>query len=155
MADIVRRPPGRVVGYVFVAALLLALAVTVTVKVRPRSTTVVVEGGPAFTVQVATTVRAQQHGLAGRTDVPAGGGMLFLFAGAERREVWMAGIEVALDVAWIRDHTILTTGTLQPCRLANADDCPRTPSPQPADALLEVAAGSLVGVRPGQRVTWS
>lgn len=78
--------------------------------------------------------------------------MLFKFGTRDHHEVWMAGTTIPLDVAWIADNIVLAVDTLTPCTQTSQDSCPRWTSPAPADALLEVPAGSLRDV-PGASLT--
>lgn len=105
---------------------------------------VVTVGTLRFDVEIADTPDAQERGLGGRSDIPAGTGMLFPFKGKPRQqEVWMAGMKVPIDVAWIRRDKVTGVRTLPPCRKAHQSSCPRWRSPGPADRLLEVRAGLL------------
>lgn len=105
-----------------------------------------------FKVEVANTEQRQRDGLRDRNSLP--GGMLFPFSSQEKRQVWMAGMEIPIDIAWIADGKVLAVDSLTPCRLSDQSQCPRWTSPAPVDALLEVSAGALDGIKPGTPVTW-
>ena len=111
-------------------------------------------GDTEFQVEVAETEQAQRAGLSGRRKLPEGTGMLFVFAGKQEQQVWMAGMQVSLDIAWLVDGRVLAVDTLDPCDIEDQEQCPRWTSPAPIDALLEVPAGELAGVEPGERVSW-
>ncbi|MFA5890525.1 MAG: DUF192 domain-containing protein, partial [Actinomycetota bacterium] len=58
--------------------------------------------GARFTVEVARTLAEQGTGLSGRTNVPTGTGMLFVWRDVAPREFWMKDTLVALDLVSIR-----------------------------------------------------
>lgn len=134
-----------------------AVATVLTSCTAPAPTSAVVEVGPAlkFHVEVANTEQTQLEGLSGRTTLSGGTGMLFPFSDRRERHVWMAGMKIPIDVAWIVDNQVLAVDTLDPCALSDQGECPRWTSPGPVDALLEVPAGALEGVERGTSVTIS
>jgi uncharacterized membrane protein (UPF0127 family) len=117
------------------------------------STTTVEVGTLSFEVEIADTTQSQRDGLSGREDLPEGTGMLFPFAEPKQRQVWMAGMKTSIDIAWIVNNQVLSVDTLPPCLLVDQGQCPKWSSPDLADALLEVPAGSLEGILPGTSVT--
>ena len=58
-------------------------------------------GPHAFLVEVAATAQQRQHGLMGRTHLPADGGMLFVFAHPGRHCFWMRDTPLPLSIAFI------------------------------------------------------
>jgi uncharacterized protein len=60
--------------------------------------------------------------------------------------MWMAGMQVPIDVAWIDGDRVIGTDTLEPCAEPDQTTCPRWAAPAPATDLLEVPAGALAGV---------
>lgn len=139
-----------------IAGAVVALLVAVTAgcgAARPDQAVVLVGSNRTeFKVDVAETAKQQREGLSRRTSLAAGTGMLFQFGTRDHHDVWMAGMTIPLDVAWIADDTVLAVDTLQPCTQPDPDTCPRWASPSPADALLEVPARSLHQVVPGSSV---
>lgn len=133
---------------------LLGLLVGCAPSTPAASTATVTVGNRQFQVEVADTADEQRAGLSGRAEVPEGTGMLFVFAGKQEQQVWMAGMQVSLDIAWLVDGRVLAVDTLDPCDIEDQEQCPRWTSPAPIDALLEVPAGELAGVEPGERVSW-
>jgi len=141
---------------------LIASAITLTIAIAagcspaPDTPTAVVsiDGGHEFHVELATTPDQQRDGLSGRDALSEGTGMLFQFdEPAAEREVWMAGMEIPIDVAWIAGDQVAAVDTLEPCSYTDQAQCPRWTSPGPVDALLEVPAGSLEEITPGAPVT--
>lgn len=135
------------------AVALTALLAGCSSTPQPSTASVEVGTGLEFQVQLATTAEQQRDGLSGRNELSEGTGMLFQFDGAAERQVWMAGMLIPLDVAWIVDGQVLAIDTLQPCTTEPQDDCPQWTSPGAADTLLEVPAGALDGIEPGAPVT--
>ena len=58
-------------------------------------------GPHAFLVEVAATAPQRQHGLMGRTHLPADGGMLFVFEHPGRHCFWMRDTPLPLTIAFI------------------------------------------------------
>ncbi|MDO5645921.1 MAG: DUF192 domain-containing protein [Dermabacter sp.] len=136
------------------AVLTLALAsLLVGCAHREAPTVTVAVGDIEFRVEVAQGEQAQRDGLSGRESLPEGTGMLFAFEGKQEQQVWMAGMEIPIDVAWIADDRVLAVDSYTPCTLTDQSQCPRWTSPAPIDAFLEVPAGSLEGIEPGTLVT--
>lgn len=106
-----------------------------------------------FQVEVAVTPEQQSAGLSGRQNLPPGTGMLMTVEPGKEREVWMAGMEIPIDIAWIADGQVLQISTLDPCTENNQSLCPRWKSPGAIDALLEVPADALNGITPGTPVS--
>jgi len=68
---------------------------------------VVIDGRVTIAVEVARTAQEQARGLGGRSSLPRGGGMLFLFDAVERRTFWMKGMLIPLDILWIREGKVV------------------------------------------------
>jgi uncharacterized membrane protein (UPF0127 family) len=114
-------------------------------------------GGAVVEVVVADSPATRERGLQGVDAVPEGAGMLFVFPDAPgpegRSGFWMLETQVALDIAFAADGTVVGVATMQPCP---APPCPITHPGVEYDVALEVAAGQLerAGVGPGDRLTW-
>ena len=137
--------------------LLVALLVATSVGCAPSTPTfAAVQIGPTpveFQVEVAKTAEQQRDGLSGRSELSAGTGMLFQFGKRGEQQVWMAGMTIPLDIAWIADGKVVAIDTLTACTETDEKNCPKWTSPVPVDALLEVPAHSLTGVIPGMTIT--
>jgi uncharacterized membrane protein (UPF0127 family) len=133
----------------------LTVAIAAGCSPAPDTPTAVVsiDGGHEFHVELATTPDQQRDGLSGRDALSQGTGMLFQFDRPAQHEVWMAGMKIPIDVAWISNGHVLAVDTLEPCTTNDQAQCPRWTSPSPADALLEVPAGSLEEITPGTAIT--
>ncbi len=72
--------------------------------------------------------------------------MLFIFGERAEHQMWVAGMQVPIDVAWIDGDRVIGVATLDPCAEVDQTTCPRSTAPCPATALLEVPAGALADV---------
>lgn len=89
-------------------------------------------------IEIVDTLEARTQGLSGRTEVPAGYGMLFVFDSADRYGFWMKEMLVPIDIIWIKD-----TGEVVGI---DANVAPETfpivfYAPLPVRYVLEVGAG--------------
>jgi uncharacterized membrane protein (UPF0127 family) len=96
--------------------------------------------------EVADTPERQQRGLSGRRSLPAGQGMLFVYAEPALRGFWMPDMHFDIDIVWIRAGRIVHVESDVPHAVSGSLPVYR-PS-EPADSVLEVAAGSA------QRLGW-
>lgn len=105
-------------------------------------------------VVVAADDDARARGLQGVTSLPDGVGMLFVLPDPPGPDgppgFWMLGTPIPLDIAFVRDGTVVAVATMTPCPVR---PCPITHPEVPYDMALEVAAGALrsAGVGPGDR----
>ena len=111
-------------------------------------------GGPATTVrlEVAADPAARARGLMGRTEVPQGTGMVFLYPADVTQAFWMKNTLVPLSIAFVAaDGRVVSVAEMTPCR---ADPCPTYAPAGPYRYAVELAAGSFpaAGVGPGARV---
>lgn len=108
-------------------------------------------------VRVAEEPQHRRQGLMGVEEVPPGTGMLFLWDGSEREGgFWMKDTLVPLDIAYIRDGTIVDIQRMEPCpEHDSAGDCPSYPPAAPYDTALEVPADWFgeQGIAVGDAVT--
>jgi hypothetical protein len=96
--------------------------------------------------EVADTPARQQRGLSGRPSLPAGQGMLFVYAEPQQRGFWMPDMHFDIDIVWIRAGRIVHVESDVPHAVSGPLPVYR-PS-EPADLVLEVAAGTA------QRLGW-
>lgn len=145
------RRRSQLVAVPLLAVLMLAMGCSPT---SPEPTYATVTVGPVtYRVELAQTADQQREGLADRPTLPAGTGMLFRFGSRKQQQVWMAGMSFPLDIAWIADNKIVAMETLDVCTEADENACPRSTSPSPVDALLEVPAHSLAATTRGTAIT--
>lgn len=115
-------------------------------------TTITIDGEPAITVEVAASPDQRRTGLSGRTAVPQGTGMLFLFQESEAAQLWMVNTLVPLDALWIRDGRLVELDHMTPCREASDDRCQIWAPTGEVDAVLETPPGH--GHVVGETVSW-
>jgi uncharacterized protein len=121
---------------------------TVTFRLEPAG------GQEARTVrlEVAATPAARARGLMGRTEVPEGTGMVFLYPEDVAEAYWMKNTLVPLSIAFVAaDGRVVSVAEMTPCK---ADPCPSYPPAGPYRYAVELAAGSFAeaGVEPGAKV---
>jgi uncharacterized membrane protein (UPF0127 family) len=121
---------------------------TVTYRLEPAG------GQEARTVrlEVAATPAARARGLMGRTEVPEGTGMVFLYPADVAEAYWMKNTLVPLSIAFVAaDGRVVSVSEMTPCK---ADPCPSYAPAGPYRYAVELAAGSFAaaGVGPGAKV---
>ena len=121
---------------------------TVTYRLEPAG------GQEARTVrlEIAATPAARARGLMGRTEVPEGTGMVFLYPEDVAEAYWMKNTLVPLSIAFVAaDGRVVSVAEMTPCK---ADPCPSYPPAGPYRYAVELAAGSFgaAGVGPGSKV---
>ena len=109
-----------------------------------------------WSVELATTSQQRMHGLAGREELAADAGMLFIFPDSAVRYFWMQGCFIPLDVAFLDAHRrVVGFGTMA----AEPNQVGRVvyTSQAPAKYALEVNAGALeaAGVKIGDQADFS
>lgn len=107
----------------------------------------------AFKVEVARTEAEQARGLMFRTRLGADRGMIFPMRPERFASFWMKNTLIPLDMIFIRgDGTIASIA---------ARAVPQSLAPvssfEPVAAVLEIEGGraALLGLKPGDRVTWN
>lgn len=85
-----------------VAFLVLAISYTFSSE---KAHAPVMEQSPTAPLrfEIVRTPEAQAQGLSGRTDVPSGYGMLFVFAERKAYSFWMKDMLVPIDILWLSD----------------------------------------------------
>jgi len=92
----------------------------------------------AFRFEIADSDAERVQGLSGRTDVPPGYGLLFIFDRKERYGFWMKDMLISIDIIWLADD-----GTVLAIDEAVSPDTYPTPfyPPQPVRLVLETRVG--------------
>ncbi len=103
-------------------------------------------------VRIADNPWERRRGLAGyeAADIQAQG-MLFIFPDTKVREFWMKGMELDLDILWIKDGIVVGLETKVLAPVAGQKPERVTSSPIPVDLVLELPAGyaAKFDLRPG------
>jgi uncharacterized protein len=122
----------------------------------PAEDTVVVRVGEAEPVraEVANTPPQRQRGLMGRTDVPPGTGMVFVFPGETRSSFYMYRTLVPLSIAFVNGNRVVSVEEMTPCSSDTSGDCPLYAPAGSYTYAVEAPAGwfTEAGVAPGDPV---
>lgn len=65
--------------------------------------------GRCLQLEVADTPAARRQGLSGRTELPAGQGMLFVYQQSGEYGFWMKDMNFAIDIIWIDENDQVVT----------------------------------------------
>ena len=111
-------------------------------------------GGRPVTVrlEVAADPAARARGLMGRTEVPEGTGMVFLYPQEVAEAFWMKNTLVPLSIAFVAaDGRVVSVAEMTPC---TADPCPSYPPAGRYRYAVELPAGAFeaAGVGEGDKV---
>jgi uncharacterized membrane protein (UPF0127 family) len=111
--------------------------------------------GKPFVLEVAKTPEQHRIGLSGRTDVPSGTGMVFLFDDPGNYAFWMKDTLVPLDILWLRGGKVVDLVTL-PATLPGGVPALHRPTAA-ADRVVELPAGTAaeLGVEVGDPIFFS
>ncbi len=120
-------------------------------------------GGETFNLELALDAASRNRGLMYRENIPADGGMLFVFPGNHPRRFWMANCLVDMDILFLDSNGMVTTVRemfAEPLRGANESPAeyyarlPRYPSDGPARFAIELKHGTAerLGIRVGDLV---
>ncbi|MBI5723716.1 MAG: DUF192 domain-containing protein [Planctomycetes bacterium] len=112
--------------------------------------------GQIWTVEIADTTELRTKGLAGRPNIPAGTGMLFVFPQPAMRSFWMEGCLVPLDLVYI-DSDMRITDTHEMKIEPDLKGDILYPSGVPVQYALELPAGEIkrLNIKPGDRAQFS
>lgn len=133
----------RVTGRSFKLFLTFAAAVLLSppLVAHDHETASVVLGGQQFQVELAVTREEKQQGLMHREQLPAGTGMLFIYAQPQPTRFWNKNVLFPIDILYFdRNRAFLRADThVLPCPYS---DCPVYRSGQPVKYVLELPAGT-------------
>ena len=112
----------------------------------PRGEAWVIFGSDTVRAEVAATAREREQGLMGRTELPDGTGMIFVFEEQGIRRFWMRNTLLPLDIGFLDQRQVLVdVQQMEPM------DEELTESRAPAMFALEVPQGwfEARGIQPG------
>jgi uncharacterized protein len=112
----------------------------------PRGEAWVIFGSDTVRAEVAATPREREQGLMGRTELPEGTGMIFVFDDQATRSFWMRNTVIPLDIAFLdQRQVVVDIQQMEPL------DEEFTQSRAPAMFALEVPQGwfAAQGIEPG------
>jgi len=100
----------------------------------------VLPDGYQVRIELVADDDTRAQGLMYRDRVPAGTGMLFLFAQSGEYPFWMKNTLVPLDMIWLDEarRVVHVASSVPPCK---ADPCPSYPPNAQAKYVLELGAG--------------
>lgn len=119
---------------------------TVTTKVRVGTVTLVAE--------IADTPAARARGLMGRTSLPAGTGMLFIFNGESSAGFYMYRTLLPLSVVFARYGRVVTVREMTPCSETDSQRCEIYRADSVYTEVVEAPGGTFrnAGTRPGDMI---
>lgn len=106
-----------------------------------------------LTAWVADTPQKRALGLMHRTDLPAGAGMIFVFAADNAGGFWMKNTLVPLSIAYLSaEREVIAVLDMEPCQ---ADPCPTYDPGSPYRYAVEAPKGWFSGrsIGPGWRLS--
>lgn len=95
------------------------------------------------TLELAITPEELSQGLMFRPSLPADRGMLLIFAEERLPNIWMMNTLVALDLVYL-DRAGVVADVITDAQPCPEEPCPRFTPKRPAQAVLEIPAGSAV-----------
>ncbi|MFC1632993.1 DUF192 domain-containing protein [Patescibacteria group bacterium] len=101
-------------------------------------------GNSEYNVNIAESLADKTKGLRGFSELPEKTGMLFNFTVEDFQTFWNKGVDMALDLIWIKDGEIIgITENIPPINIdTDIKKIPLYTSPGPVDQVLEVPAGT-------------
>ncbi len=98
--------------------------------------------GKRFTLDVADSPLKATIGLMGRENIPAYGGMLFIFRKESRHPFWMLGMKTAIDIIWLdrKGRVVYMSKDTPTCNLFT---CRSIVPDKSALYVLELRAGTV------------
>lgn len=105
--------------------------------------------GVPLVLEVADEPAERAVGLMGRTEVPAGTGMLFRFDEPVSARFYMFQVPVPLVAVFVRDGAVVGVEQMPPCELPEPRDCPTFGPDAPFDTVVETAPATLPDVAVG------
>ncbi|MEM7228209.1 MAG: DUF192 domain-containing protein [Planctomycetota bacterium] len=119
--------------------------------------------GETFSLELVTDDAGRERGLGGRTEIPEGGGMMFVFPDAAERSFWMKDCVIAIDLIFLGPtgrvlavHSMPAEEPRGPDETEFAYESRLTPyrSFGPAQYAIELEVGSIsrLGVQVNDRI---
>ena len=131
-----------IIGLIIVLAIIAIISQSVLQKpAETRETLELQLSGHSYEVEIADIASEQSLGLANRPTIGDYDGMIFLFPEARTQSFWMKGMQFPLDIIWIAEDKVIGFEQDAP---PHTSGTPKVYfSPEPANMVLEVAAGTV------------
>ena len=110
-------------------------------------------GKKHFIVETVVSAEARKQGLSGRSHLPKGYGMLFVYSTSARHSMWMIKMKFPLDIIWLDEEmkiVNITKGCF-PC----ISECISYSSKYKVKYAIEMTAGNAdsYGFKIGKKIT--
>ncbi|TVQ52224.1 MAG: DUF192 domain-containing protein [Phycisphaerales bacterium] len=143
--------------------LLVLIALLVPVGCNHADVSIITIHGESFEMELALDDAARAQGMAGRTEFPDQGGMLFVFPDSQTRWFWMKDCLIDMDLIFLDSRGVVVAMHEMEAEPLRQDDetqeeyedrLKRYRSGRPAQFAIELEAGSIrrLGVRVNDRV---
>lgn len=109
-------------------------------------------GGVELELEVADEPQERATGLMGRTEIPPGTGMVFLFDEPVTSSFYMFQVPVPLTAAFVRDGVVVGIEQMAPCSERDPAACPLYGPDEAYDTVVETAPETLAGLQVGARL---
>ncbi|WP_322778672.1 DUF192 domain-containing protein [Frankia sp. Cas4] len=111
-------------------------------------------GTVTLTAEVADTPTLRARGLMGRTSLPAGTGMLFVFNGEASDGFYMYRTLLPLSIAFVRSGRVVTVREMTPCSEVDSQRCEIYRADSAYTEAVEAPEGTFrnAGTRPGDMI---
>lgn len=121
-----------------VAFIVLAVSFVLTTK-NVHAPVVAVDVEAPLTFEIVRTPEEWSRGLSGRTSVPQGYGMLFVFPKADTYSFWMKDMLVPIDIVWLSDNGTIVG--IEESVVSETYPGTTFEAPEPVRLVLEMRAG--------------
>jgi uncharacterized protein len=95
--------------------------------------------------EVADDDAERARGLMGRTEVPPGTGMVFLYDAPVDGQFYMFQVSIPLTATFAREGRVVGVVDMEPCAETDPAACPRYGPGEPFDTVLETAPEEVEG----------
>jgi uncharacterized membrane protein (UPF0127 family) len=109
-------------------------------------------GDVELVLEVADSAPERSTGLMGRSEVPPGTGMVFLFDEPSTSRFYMFDVPVPLVAVFVRDGVVVGVEQMPPCPETEPSACPTFGPDEPYDTVVETAPETLADVAVGDRL---
>lgn len=111
----------------------------------------------SYKVTIAQTEKEKEVGLSGKKSLPADEGLLFEFDSLNYYTFWMKDMKFAIDIIFIKDNKVVTVFHEVPAPKSPNESLPLYRPEEPANKVLELAAGEAKksNIKKGDTITIS